>query len=91
MARDSSNTRGRREFLRAAATAPALLALAAWPLAAGAQSPSRGSASGGPASGEAGGGEPSGGGGATLKIGMIGAGREGGSLGSLLGQGRPSR
>ncbi len=81
MARDSSNTRGRREFLRAAAAAPALLALAAWPLAAGAQSPNGGTASGGAASGEAGGGESSGG--ATLKIGVVGSGREGGALGSL--------
>ncbi len=61
MAGDDLSDRSRREFLRAAAAGPALLALASWPLAAVAQSA----------------------GGAPLKIGMIGSGREGGALGSL--------
>jgi 8-hydroxy-5-deazaflavin:NADPH oxidoreductase len=76
MARDSANDRDRREFLRAAAAGPALLALAAWSLAgwphsARAQS-ARDESAGGEATGHA-----------ALKIGMIGSGREGGALGSL--------
>src|SRR5271167_1416778 len=60
MAKDQFADHDRRVFLRMAANSTALLALAAWPLAALAQ----------PASG------------ASLKIGMVGSGREGGALGT---------
>ena len=61
MARNDGTDHNRRELLQAAAGLT-LLALAAWPLAARAQTA----------------------GGAALKIGMIGSGREGGALGTAL-------
>jgi 8-hydroxy-5-deazaflavin:NADPH oxidoreductase len=60
--RNNSTDYDRRSFMRIVGSGSALLALAAWPLAARAQTA----------------------GGAALKIGMIGSGREGGALGTAL-------